>query len=298
MLEIAGVKGNLTWIGTRSIPYTYNEVPTPVVDNHMILSYENNEKTYYLDATGRYIKFGMPTFFIQGKEALVGYGKDFKIKKVPIIAAKENAIIDVTTLKIENGKVIGSSKTVISGYPKIDVFHGLENENTLTKQKQFYNSMFGKGNNTFLINDFKETNKYNYDDDFIVDYNFKIKNYAKNLGDEIYINLNLNKDLSFYKTAKNREYAIEYDYKRYFKYTTKLEISKGYTLDYLPESIKVSNDLMTCKISYKVKGNEVIYTQEIELNFLVLSLEQQKEVNKEIKKIERNYKEIVVLKKE
>ena len=298
MLEIAGVKGNLTWIGTRSIPYTYNEVPTPVVDNHMILSYENNEKTYYLDATGRYIKFGMPTSFIQGKEALVGYGKDFKIKKVPIIAAKENAIIDVTTLKIENGKVIGSSKTVISGYPKIDVFHGLENENTLTKQKQFYNSMFGKGNNTFLINDFKETNKYNYDDDFIVDYNFKIKNYAKNLGDEIYINLNLNKDLSFYKTAKNREYAIEYDYKRYFKYTTKLEISKGYTLDYLPESIKVSNDLMTCKISYKVKGNEVIYTQEIELNFLVLSLEQQKEVNKEIKKIERNYKEIVVLKKE
>ena len=298
MLEIAGVKGNLTWIGTRSIPYTYNEVPTPVVDNHMILSYENNEKTYYLDATGRYIKFGMPTSFIQGKEALVGYGKDFKIKKVPIIAAKENAIIDVTTLKIENGKVIGSSKTVISGYPKIDVFHGLENENTLTKQKQFYNSMFGKGNNTFLINDFKETNKYNYDDDFIVDYNFKIKNYAKNLGDEIYINLNLNKDLSFYKTAKNREYAIEYDYKRYFKYTTKLEISKGYTLDYLPESIKVSNDLMTCKISYKVKGNEVIYTQEIELNFLVLSLEQQKEVNKEIKNIERNYKEIVVLKKE
>ena len=81
MLEIAGVKGNLTWIGTRSIPYTYKEVPTPVVDNHMILSYENNGKTYYLDATGRYIKFGLPTSFIQGKEALVSYGKEFKIKK-------------------------------------------------------------------------------------------------------------------------------------------------------------------------------------------------------------------------
>ena len=39
MLAIAGIKGNLTWIGTRSIPYTYNEIPTPVVDNHMILSY-------------------------------------------------------------------------------------------------------------------------------------------------------------------------------------------------------------------------------------------------------------------
>ena len=55
---------------------------------------------------------------------------------------------------------------------------------------------------------------------------------------------------------------------------------------------------MTCKITYVVKENIVIYNQTIELNFLILTLEQQKEVNKQIKKIERNYKEIVVLKKE
>ncbi|WP_341221704.1 transglutaminase-like domain-containing protein [Polaribacter atrinae] len=298
MLEIAGVKGNLTWIGTRSIPYTYDEVPTPVVDNHMILSYENNGKTYYLDATGRYIKFGTPTSFIQGKEALVGYGKDFKIKTVPIIAAKENAIIDVTNIKIENGSVIGSSKTKISGYPKIDIFHTLESGNSETKLKKFYKSAFEKGNNTFQINNFKETNKYHYDNDFIVDYDFEIKNYAKNLGDEIYINLNLNKEISFYKTDKNRKNAIEYEYQKQYNYTTKLEIPVGYKVDYVPESVTVSNDLLTCKITYQIKGNEVVYEHEIELNFLVLSTEQQKEVNKEIQKIERNYKEIVVLKKE
>ncbi|OAD45491.1 transglutaminase domain-containing protein [Polaribacter atrinae] len=298
MLEIAGVKGNLTWIGTRSIPYTYDEVPTPVVDNHMILSYENNGKTYYLDATGRYIKFGTPTSFIQGKEALVGYGKDFKIKTVPIIAAKENAIIDVTNIKIENGSVFGSSKTTISGYPKIDIFHTLESGNSETKLKKFYKSAFEKGNNTFQINNFKETNKYHYDNDFIVDYDFEIKNYAKNLGDEIYINLNLNKEISFYKTDKNRKNAIEYEYQKQYNYTTKLEIPVGYKVDYVPESVTVSNDLLTCKITYQIKGNEVVYEHEIELNFLVLSTEQQKEVNKEIQKIERNYKEIVVLKKE
>jgi transglutaminase-like putative cysteine protease len=298
MLEIAGVKGNLTWIGTRSIPYTYEEVPTPVVDNHMILSYENNGRTYYLDATGRYIKFGIPTSFIQGKEALVSYGKDFKIKKVPVIAAKENAIIDITNIKIENGSVFGTSKTSISGYPKIDVFNDLENENTQTKLKQFYNRMFEKGNNKFLVSSFKEANKYHYDNDFIVDYDFEIKNYSKKLGNEIYINLNLNKDLSYYKTDRKRENAIEYDYKRYFKYTTNLEIPKGYKVDYLPEAVKVSNEFLTCEITYLVEGNKVIYNQTIELNFLILSLEQQKEVNKLIKKIERNYKEIVVLKKE
>jgi hypothetical protein len=298
MLEIAGVKGNLTWIGTRSIPYTYKEVPTPVVDNHMILSYENNEDTYYLDATGRYMKLGLPTSFIQGKEALVSFGKEFKIKTVPIIDAKENAVIDVTTIKVENGSVMGNTKTAISGYPKIDVFNNLENERSLTKQKEFYNSMFEKGNNKFLIRNFKETNKFHYDNDFTVDYSFEIKDYAKILGNEIYINLNLNKELSYFKTDKKRKNAIEYDYKRYFSYTTELEIPAGYKVDYLPEAVKVSNNLLTSEITYQVKDKTVIYNQTIELNFLILSLEQQKEVNQLIKKIEKNYKEIVVLKKE
>lgn len=297
MLEIAGIKGNLTWIGTRKIPYTYKEAPTPIVDNHMILSYENNGRTYYLDATGRYIKFGIPTSFIQGKEALVSYGKDFKIKKVPVVDAKKSTIADITNIKIENGSVLGSSKTTISGYTKIDFFQSLENVKTQTKLKQFYNSMFEKGNNKFLISSFKETNKYHYDNDFTVDYDFEIKNYSKKLGDEIYINLNLNKDLSFYKTDKKREQAIEYDYKRSFTHTTKLEIPLNYKIDYLPENVKVSNDFMTCEITYQVKGNNIIYNQNIVLNFLILSLEQQKEVNKQIKKIEKNYKEIVVLKK-
>jgi hypothetical protein len=297
MLAIAGIKGNLTWIGTRSIPYTYQEVPTPVVDNHMILSYENNGKTYYLDATGRYIKFGLPTSFIQGKEALVSYGKEFKIKNVPIVEAKENAIIDTTFLKIENDVVVGVSKTSISGYPKIDIFNALENANTETKLEQFYNSNFFKGNNKFLIKTFTESNKYDYDKDFIVDYTFEIDDYSKKLGDEIYINLNLNKDVSRFKTDKKRKTAIEYEYKKHFNYTTKLAIPAGYKVDYVPETVAFSNKFLNCSITYKLIDKELLYNQTITLNYLTLSLEEQKEVNKLIDKIEKNYKEILVLKK-
>lgn len=298
MLEIAGVKGNLTWIGTRSIPYTYQEVPTPIVDNHMILSYEENGKTYYLDATGRYIKFGLPTSFIQGKEALVSYGKTFKVKKVPVVDAKENAIIDSTTLTLKDNVLTGNSITHITGYPKINYFNSLENINSESKLKTFYNARFIKGNNKFLIKKIKEINKYDYDEDFIINYDFEIKNYFKKLGDEIYINLNLNKDISDLKADKKREYAIEYDFKRYQSYVTKLNIPEGYKVDYLPENVSFSNDLITCSISYELKENVVLYHQNIILNFLILTKEQQLELNKLIKKIEKQYKEIIVLKKQ
>lgn len=297
MLEIANLKGSLTWIGTRSIPYTYEEVPTPIVDNHMILSYEHNDKTYFLDATGRYIKFGLPTSFIQGKEALIANGNTFKVKKVPIIAATENSIIDSSRIKLENDRIVGVSKTIISGYPKIFYFNKLENKTKEDELKQFYNAGLRKGNNKFLILNLKEKNKFNYDEDLEVDYDFEIDNYSKKLGDEIYINLNLNKKLSDYKVEKKRKNAIEYNYKRYYDYNTVFEVPENYKVDYLPKNINISNDLLSCTIDYELKGDEIKYNQKIILNYLVLDLPQQKKVNELIKKIEKNYKEIVVLKK-
>ncbi len=297
MLEIAGIKGSLTWIGTRKIPYTYKEVPTPKVDNHMILSYENKGRTYFLDATGRYIKLGLPTSFIQGKEALISQGNEFKIEKVPIVAAKENAIIDSTKIKLLENNVIGSSKTSFSGYQKIDYYHNLEGKKSQSKLKEFYNKKRKKGNNKFLIDDLKEINKYHYDNDFKVNYTFKISDYYKKLGDEIYINLNLNKELSNFKVSKQRKTEIEFDYKKYYKFYTALDIPDGYKVDYLPGNVSTSDELSTLKITYQKKGNQIIYTHSIELNFLSLNLEEQKKMNEAIKKIEKNYKEIIVLKK-
>ncbi|EAQ43110.1 DUF3857 domain-containing protein [Polaribacter sp. MED152] len=297
MLEIAGLDGNLTWIGTRSIPYTYEQVPTPVVDNHMILTYNFEGKNYFLDATGRYIKMGLPTSFIQGKEALVSYKNDFKIVNVPIIEAKENIISDDTKLQLINGQLIGESTTTLRGYPKIDIYNKLENLNTNAKTKEFYNLNLKKGNNKFLITDYKEINKYDYDEAFSITYDFKIENYAKKLGDEIYINLNLNQYASDYKVKKNRKRPLEYDYKRFYQAKTTLEIPKGYAVDYIPESKTFKNDLLVCEINYEIINNTVVYQQKFTQDYLVLKLEDQKTVNDLIKKIEKFYKEIIVLKK-
>lgn len=298
MLDIAGIKGDLTWIGTRSIPYNYSEVPTPIVDNHMILSYTNNEDTYFLDATGRYISIDYPTSFIQGKEALISKdGSNYIIKKVPIVPAIKNAVIDTTHVSLMDENLVGKTKVEISGYNKVTCFNYLENENTTDKIKAFYNARLQKGNNKFLIDSFTETNKFSYEKNLIVDYNFNISNYAKKLGDEIYINLNLVKDLSTYKTKEDRKNEVEFEYTGYFNYTTILTIPTGYIVEYLPENITLSNDYISSNITYQVKGNTLIYNHVYSLNTLSLNLGQQAEVNSLIKNIEKAFKEVVILKK-
>ncbi|WP_439151623.1 DUF3857 domain-containing protein [Winogradskyella sp.] len=298
MLKVAKLKGNLTWIGTRSIPYSYTELPTPMVDNHMILSYTEGDKTYFLDATGRYLPLEMPSSFIQGKEALIGDGEGkFKIETVPVIEPKTNSYIETSELSLQNDELKGIGKTTLSGYYKIDFYNQLESNNTEKERKEYYTAKLSRGSNKFLIDTFEEVNKFDYDKEFEINYKFNIRDYAKQLGDEIYINLNLNRDLVFYKTEDDRENEIEVKYKSYYAYNNILEIPENYTVDYLPENYESKNEFFECRISYEQKDNTIIYTQILTMDFLTLTAQEQKVVNAAIKKIEKQYKETVVFKK-
>lgn len=196
MLKLAKIKGQLTWIGTRSIPYRYEELPTPACDNHMILTYQNEGNTYFLDATGRFIPLEFPSSFIQGKEALVGFGKDsFEIIKVPIIDSYKNTINDYSELYIEEELIKGKAAKKFTGYSKIDVFNKLEGINSDKKLKEYYKDLLLTGNNKFSFSNVTEINKYSYDEDFELNYDFIISDYIVKSSNEIFINLNLDKKL-------------------------------------------------------------------------------------------------------
>ncbi len=298
MLSIAGIKGKLTWIGTRDIPYTYEELPTPMVDNHMILAYQNGEETYYLDATGRYIPLEFPSSFIQGKEALIANGEEgFTVEKVPVVAAEKSAVKEHTFLRIEGNDIKGQAKAEVTGYNKINLFEDLEEISMPSRLEEYYNAIFEKGSNKFLISSFEEHNKYEYDLDFSLTYKFDVRGYAKQIGDEIYLNLNLNRALSSYRTLKDRVNEIEYEYQNSLYYTTELEVPEGYEVEYVPEDENFENDLIKSSISYTQKNNKIIYRHSIEFNFLILSLEEQKQVNQLIDQAEKAYKKVIILKK-
>ena len=297
MLEIAGLEGNLTWIGTRKIPYTYEEVPTPAVDNHMILSYEYNNKTYYLDATGRYIQIDYPSSFIQGKEALIANGKSYKIKKIPVVEAHLNKITDSTYLKISGRDIIGSSQTKLSGYLKNNLFYNLENTRKEAAVKELYNKRFSKGSNKFLITSFTEENKFSYEEDFLVHYNFTIQDYVQNIGSEIFINPHINNSITGIKTKKDRKYAIEFDYKKQYSYTNTIEIPEGYTVSYIPTSVSLGTELLSVNLSYSKVNNTLVCQQDVVFNFINLSVVAQQKVNAIIEQTEKAFKEIIVLQK-
>lgn len=298
LLKLAGIKSYFTWIGTRDIPYTYKDVPTPITDNHMILTYINGEDYYFLDATSQYHYFGLPSSFIQGKEALIGKGADdFEVKQVPPVKSADNYIGEDVELILEDANIKGSGYTRLTGYPKLDMQMAVidKKEEKLKNTLQYF---LEKGSNKFMLKDFElPENLKNFDKEMKVDFNFELDDYAKSIDGKIYINLNLYKDWLSYKPEKDRTVPIYMRYASVFDHTYRLKIPDGYTVDYVPENSSFDADNMHFKVSYEVKNGYIIYNQYIDVDVLMIDPDSFDTWSDFIKSMEKAYKQTIVIKK-
>jgi hypothetical protein len=264
MLKISGLQACFTWIGTRSIPYTYSEVPLPLTDNHMISAVKINNEWIFLDATDPNCIFGMPTSGIQGKQALISISADkYELVKVPIMPASKSIITDSTFLSIKNNTLIGYASVDYQGYYGNDIYNNLQ-FNKGDDERVYARRRMAKGSNKFLMKDYKLSFPDPATKAANIASNFEIPDYIKSVADEIYINLNLEKLFSNIPidTAK-RKVAIENEYLSEINQIHALSIPSGYEVDYLPKNISITNDVLDFSIKYKKTASEVTATQQI-----------------------------------
>ncbi len=298
MLNLADIPSNLAWIGTTAIPYSHKEVPTPMADNHMICTYVNNDKYYFLDATDQYNTLGIPTTHIQGREALINKGtNDFELVNVPIVSSERNMILDSVFLKVEDNMIVGSGQAKYAGYSKTPVANNLENLSEEDK-KSFLNLLLKKGNNKFSLNTVTTNQVTEKNNALLISYDFSIEDYILFYDNEIFINPHLNKELEngmidISTTQKN----IHYTYKKLTSNVFCFEIPENYKVSYLPENAQYDGGDFGYSLKYEINNNMIFVHQNIEINTLLLKTEQFESWNKMIKGLFSSYKESVVLEK-
>lgn len=299
MLQLAGVKAYHTWIGTRDLPYKYSELPTPLVDNHMIATYISQSGDYYfLDATSDHTPFGFPSSMIQGKEALIGLDAGrYEVKMVPVIAREKNFMTDSMKITIDNNELSGKGSSTLHGFPK--VFGGYELDRAEQRDvKKYVTKLVGKGSNKFYLDNYTVLNLDDRDKPTQIDYTFRVADYFQKIGDEVYINLNMNKD--YYNTfinAETRTTPRENDY-QYEKFEViDLTIPGDYTVEYLPPNATYDGKLLGYDISYVVRDNVIRFSKKFYLNYLLMTPDQFSQWNNAVKQISEAYKESIILKR-
>lgn len=297
MLEMADIKGYLTWIGTRHIPYSYAELPLPAVDNHMIATYKSGDETYFLDATTGPHPFGFPSHMIQGKEALLKVSDNkYEVIKVPEVEAERNLQADTLFIKLDGKKIVGRGVSYFRGYSRFEMYN-LISQKDKTKQTTILKNFFQKGNNKFLIDNFSISNLDDRDKDLIVSYTFNLADYAQVLGDEIFINLNMEKVNVDDPIKDTRKIPIETNYKKIRLNHVVLEVPKGFKVSYLPEKSSYDNPLFNFTIDYKSMPDKIELTHKLTINYLLLQPSYFAQLNAMNAKLKEAYKESVNLNK-
>lgn len=294
MLQYAGIPAYHTWIGTRTIPYTYSDVPSPITDNHMIVTAKVNEDLIFLDPTNSDLPYPLPSSFIQGKEAMIGVSMDsFLIKAVPVVASHQNLTYDSAYIKLEELDLKGKGNRKYLGYYADVINRGLNN-NDKKRQDDLLKVHVRKGNN--------KCNSSGYSVDrqnraTSVDYEFTVPEYAYSDGEQVFINLNLEKIMDDFKIEKDREHPVEYrfTYKIIRKFS--LEIPESYIVQYIPEEVNETYKDFGFKLSYQKNEKTLDYFLEIDINTLYITQEDFEHWNKMIKTLNRNYNETIILKK-
>lgn len=297
LLKYADVPASLCWIGTNEIPYSYNELPTPSVDNHMIAALKHEEEYYFLDATSNYLPFGMPSRFIQGKEAMVRTGEDsYELVKVPFVDGKQNSQIEVSKLKIEDDKLTGSSTKTFNGYYKTEFNHELAGKDEAEKY-EFWSKELKKGSNKFILDALEVKDEFNKEKPTELSYTFNIDDYMFTNNDEIYVNLSL---YDWYDTGKleaDRQLPFRVKFKAYHNITHQLEIPEGYAVSFVPKDVILEEDLYTYRSTYTQKDNQIIHLEELIENYIQLEKEDFENYNNFIDAVDETKSQSIILQK-
>lgn len=295
MMEYAGIEGYVSWVGTRSKPYTYDELPSPGCDNHMIATYKSTDgKWYFLDATGTYTPFGYPSQFIQGKEVLVHMDKGkYELVKVDFVPENKNVEYDSVWVSIDGRSLKGNGVAGFSGYEYSDLEHSILDRDSLTQVK-ILRSFLEKGSNKFFF----ELDAINFDknDNGTITYDFTIEDYITSTSSATYVNLNLEKILSESKIEDDRKSSFENEYVKEIHRVFILDLEGKYTIENLPKDFSFGEEGTDgFAIKYEVKDGKIIYSLDIYLRNIYLGKEGFENWNNMIKSLNKKYKEVITL---
>jgi hypothetical protein len=297
MLRYAQLDSNLTWIGTRSKPYKYEEVPTPQVDNHMITNVVIDGKSYFLDATDKFCPFTFPSAMIQGKEALIGKSdKEFRLEMVPEVETSKNKTSILMKLNLENNHIIGDVTTTVSGLKKSYLLNSLSANNQ--KENEIWKNILTENNQKIQL-EIQELQKNDYQElPSKAVFKLKLEDGVKDVNGKLLL-----KPLLLFPLKESlidiekRKLSIENDLAYVYEIQYEYDLPLGYKVEYLPENAKTENVLGSFDIQYKVLNNTISVIQKVESKKLLLETKDFALWNSFIKALTKQYNQSIILSK-
>lgn len=296
LLNAAGIKANLMLLSTRRRGLPKKVHPVMSDFNYSIAKIEIAGKAYLLDATDKYVAFGMLPF-----RALNHYGRvmDFKNESYwqNILPALNNRLQIRTHLKLdlEKNKGIGIFDRINLGYNAVNTREIIDQYS----EDEYLDTIEDANDGDFVVTSYDLRKDSNHETKVSERFGFELENIGN--GETIYLNPFL---VRFFEQnpflLDERHYPVDFGYPRKYRYSINITIPEGYEVQELPEvqSVQLGDKMVVFKFYYKESSNQVALTFDLDLNSSHIKAEDYqglKDVFKHVTDVQNN--SLVVLKK-
>ncbi|NJB72620.1 hypothetical protein GGR42_003111 [Saonia flava] len=296
LLNAAGIKADLMLISTRENGLPKKIHPVVYDFNYFVAKLKIGEKDYLLDASDKNLSFGMLPF-----RCLNHYGRvmDFENKSywydiTPFVESKK-MIRGKLTFDPVNKKALGIFDELNYGYDAVFKRQKISNNSETEYFEDLENSVVGN----FDIISYKIVEERSDDKKITERIEYEIENVLES--DNVYFNPFITK--FFDKNPfllEERNYPIDFGYKRNYTFSISIEVPNGYSVDQLPEKIKkvLSDNMGLLQFETSLTGNNITVYFNLSLNkthYLPENYNELKELFANVVTVQNNT--VIVLKK-
>lgn len=298
LLKEVGLDARLTWIGTNRKSPAYNySIPNLAVDNHMICTVIIDGERYFLDGTEKFIGLGEYAARIQGRPVLIEDGDNYIIDTVPYTGNVRNETKYNRNLRIDKDKLIGTCDFSVSGEEKVTLLNIFSMVGTNSK-KELVNFYLTTDDKDVTITKLQEPGEIDRDKSLDFQFDFEGKNMFLEVGNEIFLNMEFDRDYGESDGRTDRETDIQLEYEFNVNNLTVLDVPAGYTVNHLPPDVDIDTEWFSMKLKYTVKDGKVSYKKTLIAKQRIFPKEMLQQWNDAIVKLRDSYNDHVVLVKQ
>ena len=296
MLLLAGIDARLTWLGTQDIPYHYDDMPSLLVDNHMICTAIIDDNKYFLDPTEKFIDIHFNAYRISGKDVLIEDGENYILEKIPVFDTQKNRMSKQNNLELAGDKLLGVGNVNYTGSRKSYMLYVLSNI-TKDKHKEYIEYVLSQDNSNVKISLAAIPESDLRGQDLFLEYSILLLNRIIEIDNEMYVNVETDYFLNNKVIDKDRKVPFEFSETFVLESSTAFKIPIDFKVKYLPEEILIENDNFDFYVSYSLVDNTIKYEKRIHLKNVLINVSDFEIWNAAIEKLKVSYSDQIILEK-
>jgi len=265
---------------------------------HSVVKTSSGRRYLIFDPTWEKTPFGQLEHNLQGSVGLLLEGGESQAIELPVLDPTLNTIHRSGNFQLDaNGVLKGTIVEKRFG----DLSERRREVYTKADEKQqsdFLNKMLGRDLTVFTATDVKVENVDALNREFTMSYSLSAEHYAKSMGSLLMVRPRVLGSLGYSLDHKTRKVAINLGETEQANDDYAIELPAGYTVDEIPDPVKIDLGFAAYQSSFEVAGNKLHYTRRYTVRQLTLPADRYADMQKLASAISGDESSSVVLKKQ